>query len=65
MISGLTYEGVLLRAIRQALMKLRRELSGLHGESAEFCRAGERNEAVCDDCRRRKGLKSNFPALYV
>lgn len=31
----------------------------------KFCRAGERNEAVCDDCRRRRGLKSPFPVLYV
>lgn len=34
--------------VQLVLMKLRRALSGLRGEMAEFCRVTERNGAVCD-----------------
>lgn len=46
-------------------MKLRRALSGLCGEMAEFCRVTERNGAVCDGkeenlLKREKRVKVLF-----
>lgn len=51
MISGLTYEGVLLRAVWLALMKLRREALafGAPRRNSRVVRDVGRDEVACDE----------------